>query len=174
MKEVKEKIDMKKAIILSVVMFIVALIAYCTIKYLFFTTQFTLGIYDFFIVPVGYFILILLHECIHGICFIIFGAGIKNIKFGIHWKSGSVYCHSSKPLEVWKYNIVLAVPTIVLGIIPIVFAVIYFSYAFVFMFALMIAGGAGDLMMMISSWKYPMKATIVDDPNEPAYTIILP
>ncbi|MFI3228664.1 MAG: DUF3267 domain-containing protein [Bacillota bacterium] len=173
MLKVKETIDIRRAMVLTIVMLLVAVIVACAIKFTCFDSGLSLGIWDIFVACIAYCILIFLHEIVHAMFFIIFGSRLKDLKFGIAKNMTAVYCHSSKEVKVWQYIVILVMPTLVLGIVPMIFAVMYWGYAYVILFALVFSGGAGDFMMIAKAIKYPKYAKIYDDPNEPAFTVEL-
>lgn len=62
---------------------------------------------------------IIIHELLHGLTWGQFASnGLKSIKFGVKWKFLTPYCHCKEPLKVKHYRIGIAMPLIVMGIIP--------------------------------------------------------
>lgn len=79
--------------------------------------------------PVFLFVLILLgvviHECIHGIGWIVFGhKPFSAIKFGFQWKTFTPYAHLKEPVEVNAYRIGAFLPGFVLGILTYILSLI--------------------------------------------------
>ena len=96
---------------------------------------------------VGLFALIVIHELIHGITRAIFAKdGWKAISFGFIAKYLTPYCACKEPLTKFGYIIGAMMPTIILGIIPMIVAIaignaVVFGIAF-----LMILSGGGDML----------------------------
>ena len=70
------------------------------------------------------FIGIAVHELLHGIGWSLFVEnGFNSIKFGFNWKFLAPYCHCRKPLKARHYKIGTALPLLVMGILPSLFAI---------------------------------------------------
>lgn len=112
-----------------------------------------------------------LHELLHGFAAIIVGKNKpKEIKFGCNLKQGVLYCHATKPMKASAYEFVLLLPVIVTGIIPFVVSTIFANAVFIAVFAMLIAGGAGDFVMVFDVLKNCKKDTLViDHEAAPAY-----
>ncbi|HHU43273.1 MAG: DUF3267 domain-containing protein [Bacillota bacterium] len=121
------------------------------------------------------FLFVIVHELLHALGFIIFGkAKPSDIKFGVVPKHGMVYCSCKKPMPKKAYMLALIFPVILTGLIPIIFVTIWGNLIWIFLFAVMVSGGAGDLMMFKSLTKYDKDQLIMDHPNAPAYYLLYP
>ncbi len=61
----------------------------------------------------------LLHEFVHALAWILFGgATLKDIKFGVDFKSVSAYAHLKKPIILSAYRISIILPGMLVGLIP--------------------------------------------------------
>ena len=64
--------------------------------------------------------MVILHELIHGVFFSLYAKrGTENIKFGIMWSKFAPYCHCEDAITAKQYRIVLLMPTLLLGILPV-------------------------------------------------------
>ena len=91
---------------------------------------------------------IVIHELIHGLFMGIF-AGWKwdDVEFGFSVKTLTPYCTCQAPISVGQYIVTLLMPTIVLGFIPGIAAMLTGS-SMIFEFSLfMILGGGGDFLI---------------------------
>lgn len=95
-----------------------------------------------------FFVLIVIHELIHGLTWGLCAKNkFKSIEFGVIWQYLTPYCTCCEPLK--KYQMVLGclMPTIVLGIVPGIVAIICGSVWMLFMVCLMILGGGADIVI---------------------------
>lgn len=68
----------------------------------------------------------IIHELIHAVCWSwLDGISWSNIHFGIKWKILTPYVHCPEPVEVTNYRWGVAMPGIVLGVIPYLLALIF-------------------------------------------------
>lgn len=113
-----------------------------------------------------------LHELIHGLswyCFV--QKGWKSIKFGILWKQFVLYCHCKEPLRAHCYRIGLMMPTLLLGIIPVGVAWATGSILLLCYGMIMIAGGAGDLLIFGLMFPVNGDAMVKDHPNRLGFVL---
>lgn len=119
-----------------------------------------------FIFLVVYFILVVVHELIHGITWAIFSKNhFKDIEFGFMKEYLTPYCACLEPMGKKHYLIGGLMPLIVLGIIPSVIAICINSLGLLLMGALMIFSAGGDIMISgkIMSYKSQAKNIIYFD-----------
>lgn len=102
-----------------------------------------------------FFILIVLHELIHGITWSCFTENhMKDIEFGVMWEYLTPYCTCRKPLKKGQYIIGALMPTVILGFLPAI-ASIFAGSLFVFAVAeLMIMSGGGDFLIVAKMFRY--------------------
>lgn len=97
---------------------------------------------------------VVIHELLHGLGAVLFGKCKKNdVKYGINLKEGIAYCHTKKPLSGKSYCGMLVLPIIVTGIIPFAICVATGGLMEIAAFALLIAGGTGDVIMLVGVLK---------------------
>lgn len=62
---------------------------------------------------------IVVHELLHALSWVYLGGKSWNaIKFGVVWKALAPYAHCKEPVEVRRYQWAVAMPGIILGLIP--------------------------------------------------------
>lgn len=106
---------------------------------------------DFVLFFVLFFILICVHELIHGIVWAIFAPSRwKAVEFGFIKEYLTPYCTCSEPLQRRQYIIGALMPTVVLGVLPAVGAVVTGSYFLLILSIALIFGGGGDMIIV---WK---------------------
>ena len=66
----------------------------------------------------------------------------------------------------------LLMPLIITGIIPIIIATILLDYKYILLFALMISGAAGDVVMIGKLLKFKKAKMILDHPKAPAFYLL--
>lgn len=116
---------------------------------------------------------IVIHEGIHALGAMIFGKCKKeNISFGFIPRQLMFYCHAEKPMTASAYTLMLLLPVVVTGFIPFILSVCLGNIFLVVAFAMLISGGAGDLIMAASLRKIPASALLLDHPKAPAYYLL--
>jgi hypothetical protein len=110
---------------------------------------------------------VVFHELLHALAYLVLKKGdYKNIRFGIIWRSLTPYCHYARPVKVWQYRVALALPGIVLGVLPLTYALATGNFP-LFVFALMMTLGAlGDLLILLLLRKEPANALVKDHPKD--------
>lgn len=147
------QIDIVKANIFSVgLMIVYGLLA----AFLFFMVHISGGVsFDIpkmllFVVLI--FVLIVVHELIHGATWAIFSEHHwKDISFGFMVKTLTPYCTCKTPLGKWQYIAGALMPLILLGIVPTVVAIFNGSFLTLLLGIVMVAGAAGDILIV---WKF--------------------
>lgn len=115
---------------------------------------------------------IIVHELIHGFFFALYAStGMKSIKFGILWKTLTLYCHCKEPLKIKHYIIALLAPLLVLGIIPAVISLINGNLFLLVLGIIFSAAAAGDLMIYLLIKKENPEDYVQDHPSEAGYYI---
>lgn len=103
------------------------------------------------LVLVLFFLLIVVHEAIHGLFWSFFAKNKwKSISFGIMWNALTPYCTCQEELTKGQYAIGGGMPCVLLGILPAIAAVFLGSLPLFWVGALMILAAGGDLIIL---WK---------------------
>ncbi len=125
---------------------------------------------EFFIAYMIFLLSIVIHELIHGITWSCFAEnGWKSISFGIIWEYLTPYCSCNQPMNKKKIIIGALMPTIILGFMLGVIAIITGSSIVLFVSMLSILGGGGDILMTVKllMYKSPCKDVLfIDHPYE--------
>lgn len=95
--------------------------------------------------------LTVLHEVIHGLTWGFFAQGhLHAINFGVIWKALTPYCTCTEPLTKWQYVVGVVMPTLIVGFVPAVIAVVIGNSWLMALSAVMILAGGGDFLIL---WK---------------------
>ena len=99
--------------------------------------------------------LIAVHEGIHGITWALFAKEhFRSIEFGVIWGMLTPYCTCKTELTKGQYILGGIMPTIIVGILPAIIAVIC-NYPWLFQISLcMIVGGGGDVLIILKLLLY--------------------
>lgn len=106
---------------------------------------------------------VLLHELIHWSLAAIFNKdGVKGVKLGILWKKLTPYCHCKNKLFIWQYIIVLLMPFLLLGLIPIIYGFTVGFYFAILYGALFSVAATADIFIAIKLMKEKMGNEVQD------------
>lgn len=173
MKKQLVTINLKKVNYISYAMLIVPFIFAVLLKFLVFKKiSYGVGYWDYLIIILGMPILFVCHECVHALFFMIGGAPKKSIKFGAIPKKMMLYCTTNEPINKKAYAIALIMPLIITGVLPLIVAIILLDWKYIFLFAGMISGAAGDVVMIIKLLKYKTAKMVLDHPKAPAFYLL--
>ncbi|GAB3790924.1 DUF3267 domain-containing protein [Virgibacillus kimchii] len=117
-------------------------------------------------------IFVVLHEAIHLIGFrYIGGVPKKELDWGVNWKMGVVYAHAKRPVTVKQMKIVLLLPLIPTGILPLIIGISFNYLPLSILGVILTAGCFGDLVLYQKLLKYPHQAFVLDHPSKPQFTV---
>ena len=90
---------------------------------------------------------LILHEQLHSLAYVIYGADFKNITFGMHLEKGILCCLCKQTIS--KRNILhsLLYPFIIIGVLTLIIGIIVNYPVLVILSLINIAGCSGDLVM---------------------------
>ncbi|MDL2266314.1 DUF3267 domain-containing protein [Parabacteroides sp. OttesenSCG-928-G21] len=112
-------------------------------------------------------IAIAVHELIHGFFFSLYAKeGWKSVRFGIIWKALTPYCNCKETITARQYRIALLMPTILLGVLPVLLGYLIPNFNWVFFGCFMIAAGAGDLIIFYLIRDLKKTAQVLDHPEK--------
>lgn len=121
---------------------------------------------------VSYIILICFHEALHLIAFHWIGhVEWSKLKYGVNWKLGIAYAHSTMPITVKQMKWVLFMPFVPTAVIPLLFGLIFKSPSFLLLGILMVAGCIGDYALYQKLKPFSNKAKVIDHPTKPQCTV---
>jgi len=110
---------------------------------------------------------IVAHELIHGLTWSLFTKkGFKSIKFGILWEMLTPYCHCQEPLKVKHYILGAITPSIVLGLIPALLAIIMGNGGMLLFGMIFTLVASGDFLIINLVRKENMNDLVLDHPTE--------
>jgi hypothetical protein len=167
--------DSAKIINFSLILLLISLAVCLPINLIFFKNPPITGniFFELLIIMALLIALTGIHELLHAAGFIIFGkASIKEVRFGMAPKQGMLYCACAKPMSARAYAMALIAPVIITGFIPLIIATFLGNFVWVLLFASLVSGGAGDIIMFGSVIKLPPKQLISDHPEAPAYYLM--
>ena len=120
---------------------------------------------DYFLL---YFLVgIVIHELLHGLTWGHFASnGFKSIKYGIQWNLLTPYCHCKEPLKVKHYKIGVAMPLIVMGIIPSIIGLIFGYGEFLSIGIFFTWAAGGDIITLFMLRKIDSDVYVSDHPEK--------
>jgi hypothetical protein len=108
---------------------------------------------------------IALHEGLHVVGWVVFaGVPLSRIKFGI--ESATPHVNASVPMQAGAYRISVALPGLILGVLPTAASWLLGSGALVLFGALMLISALGDLMILWLIRDVPAARLVLDHPSE--------
>ena len=115
----------------------------------------TMGIAGFWLWLLVLVVLIVVHELIHGITWAIFAPNHwKTVEFGFIVAYFTPYCTCGEPLKRYQYVIGALMPTLLLGIVPAIYAIASGSLPWLLTGCMMVLGGGGDLTIVLRLLRY--------------------
>lgn len=154
----------------TVFLVILPLIIPFIILYIILGHEWTFGIAEILIPLIAFCVLIVVHEALHGITWMLFAKNKwRSISFGIIRESFTPYCNCKEPLK--KYQIILGalMPTIILGVGFGVAALVFGSSTLLITAFFNIMGCGGDLLIILKLLLYKSDASsklFIDHPYE--------
>lgn len=137
-------------------------------------------IYDWSFLPlIGFLAAIIIgivvHEIIHGLCWQFFGKKHPNaIRYGIDPKTLSPYAHCQEPMKIKAYRISVAMPGVLLGILPATIGILSgVSSVFIYGLLFILAAG-GDIFILWLLRKVRARTLVEDHPTRAGCYITLP
>ena len=92
---------------------------------------------------------IVAHELLHGVAFRVFGhVPWSEIRFGVHWKLLTPYASTTTPMPASSYRIAIVLPGIVLGLLPLMAALLFGLETWFWYGAFMLGTASGDALAL--------------------------
>ena len=116
-------------------------------------------------------IMMLVHELLHSLSYVIYGGKFKNIVYGSYLEKGVLYCLCKQ--NITRKNILnsLMFPLFYIGIVPYIIALI-FKWPFLLFLAIMnIVGATGDIIMFIYIISLPKEIEFTEFDNPIRFAI---
>lgn len=107
------------------------------------------------------------HEGLHALAMLVVArVSWRSIRFGMRLHEGVAYVHTSTPMTVRAYRVVLVLPGLVLGLIPALAGLALGNgYLTVYGFV-MLASAIGDIVMLIRLRPYAPHLMVRDHPSD--------
>lgn len=107
-----------------------------------------------------------IHEMLHGFTWAFFCKnGLSSIKYGVHWKALTPYCHCKEVLPLRAYMLGGAMPGLVMGVLPAVIGIATGNFL-VFLFGLFFTlAAAGDMLILIMLRNQKKDDMVQDHPD---------
>ncbi len=120
-----------------------------------------------------FFISIIIHELLHALGYWLGGAARSDIHIGFQWQALMPYAHCKVPLRANAYKFAVALPGLILGIIPALLGIVTHSDGLMLYGAAMLSGAIGDLMILALLLPLDGQALILDHPSLPGFQIVV-
>ncbi|MFD1145271.1 DUF3267 domain-containing protein [Larkinella insperata] len=115
----------------------------------------------------GFLVGSVIHELIHGLTAFWYGRlNWSDIRFGVQWKSLTPYCHPIRALPAKTYRVVVAMPLIVLGLIPYAVALLSGSVILLALGVFFTLAASGDLMILWLMRSLADEQRVQDHPSQ--------
>lgn len=114
----------------------------------------------------------ILHELIH--CFswiILIKKGIRSVKIGVNWKYFTLFCHCKESIKVRFYRIGIAMPFILLGLLPSSIALITGDSVLYLWGIFFSCLAAGDIIVLFMLRKINGNNYVLDHPRKMGFKI---
>ena len=109
---------------------------------------------------------IVVHELLHGVGFFLIGKIPRaKIGFGVKWLTFTPYCHCAEPMPANAYRWAVALPTLVLGVVPGLLGLLFGNFLLAFWAVIMLVSGSGDLAILWAIRAVPGAAIVRDHPS---------
>ncbi|GAB3820075.1 DUF3267 domain-containing protein [Pontibacter rugosus] len=106
------------------------------------------------------------HELLHGLTWAAFcKQGLRSIKYGMHWKQLSPYCHCKELLPLKAYVLGTVMPGLVLGLIPALVGLLL-GQLMLFLFGLCFTLAAASDFLGLWSLRHAKATDLVQDHPE--------
>ncbi len=107
-----------------------------------------------------------LHEALHGLGHVWGEASWSNVQFGMHWGALTPFARCPLPSRARSYRLAVALPGLVLGVLPLAAGLWTGHWLTTFYGFLMLVAAAGDLLVLWILRGVPSGAWVQDHPEE--------
>jgi len=115
---------------------------------------------------------VVLHEGIHGLGHVWGEASWDDVQFGMHWTALTPFAQCTVPTRARSYRLALALPGLVLGVVPLGLGVATGAWLLTFYGFLMLVAAAGDLLILWILRGVPAGAWVQDHPRQVGYLLV--
>jgi hypothetical protein len=126
---------------------------------------------SFWIIPalIG---VVVVHEGLHGVGFLLGGVSPRNIHFGVHKETMSPYAGCRVPTTASIYRLAVILPALLMGAVPWIIAMAYGSGELAIFSTFMIIFAAGDLIVLWTIRSLPGRVRVLDHPNRVGCSVL--
>jgi hypothetical protein len=107
-----------------------------------------------------------LHEALHGLGHVCGEASWTDVRFGMHWKALTPFARCTIPSRARSYRLAVALPGLVLGVLPLAAGWWTGHWLTTFYGFLMLVAAAGDVLVLWILRGVPSGAWVQDHPEE--------
>lgn len=109
---------------------------------------------------------IVAHEGLHALAFLTVGrVSLTAVKFGFSWQLMAPYAHCQAPLTITAYRLAVALPGVLLGVLPGVAGLSLGSLWWTLFGVMMTIAAGGDLAVLLAVRDVPRGARVLDHPR---------
>ena len=116
------------------------------------------------IIP-GMVAVVIIHEGLHGLAFLLSGVPRDQIHFGIHRETLTPFAGCRIPVNAAAYRFAVALPALAMGVVPWLVAMVTGTGWLAIVAMAMIAFAGGDLIVLWTTRSLPGTARVLDHPN---------
>ncbi|MDR1416022.1 MAG: DUF3267 domain-containing protein [Prevotellaceae bacterium] len=111
---------------------------------------------------------IVLHEFLHGFTWSFFTKnGFKDIRFGVKkWILPTPYCHCTAPMKNKYFVLGVAMPFLILGLIPSIAAMANGNFLLLFFGMVFVAAASGDIFIAVKLLRENPNSIVKDHPDK--------
>jgi hypothetical protein len=109
---------------------------------------------------------IVVHEGLHAVGYAQGGATRPEIEFGINWRGLAPYAHCTAPLRCGVYRWAVALPGLVLGVLPLGVGLLTGVWAVTLVAYVMLVAAAGDALLLWTLRGVSRDAWVQDHPHK--------
>ena len=114
------------------------------------------------------------HEGLHAVGYVVFGrVPWSAIKIGMLWQSLMPYAHCREPITASAYRTAIALPGLLLGVLPATIGVVFGIGWLTVWGSVMFALASGDMLVLWTIRAVPGKALVRDHPKLVGCTVLL-
>jgi len=121
----------------------------------------------------GMLLSILVHELLHLVGFLAIGrAPWSAVRIGVSWKALAPYAHCHQPMTARAYRISVALPGLLLGLLPAIIGLLFGSPWILLWGSVMIIAAGGDLAVLLAMFRVPVGTMVRDHPSKAGCVIL--
>lgn len=117
---------------------------------------------------------VVVHEALHALGFLLAGVPRRSIHFGVDPKTLSPFAGCRVPMRAGAYRVSLLLPTLVLGIAPLLAAWALGNAPLVLFAFWMLAAAGGDLVILWLIRDLPRATLVADHPTRAGCSVVAP